>query len=129
MPNGPGPEARDGDALECWSAIAALAASVPRVFGATGALRRDRPRPRRDPVSTQALLFLSTDKEWLTDKRPTSPWPPRIVGTPGEVADIVARYREAGADELIIPDFTLGPVARAKDTCDLFMQEVAPSFR
>lgn len=31
MPNGPGPAPRDGDILECWSVIAALAASVPRV--------------------------------------------------------------------------------------------------
>ena len=52
-----------------------------------------------------------------------------IVGTPGEVADIVARYREAGADELIIPDSTLGSMARKKDTCELFMQEIAASFR
>jgi alkanesulfonate monooxygenase SsuD/methylene tetrahydromethanopterin reductase-like flavin-dependent oxidoreductase (luciferase family) len=51
-----------------------------------------------------------------------------IVGTPAEVADIVAQYREAGADELIVPDFTLGPMARKQDTCDLFMQEVAPAF-
>src|ERR1700722_16297768 len=31
MPNGPGPAALDGDTLECWSVIAALAAVVPRV--------------------------------------------------------------------------------------------------
>src|SRR3984885_3568274 len=31
MPNGPGPEPLDGDILECWSIIAALAASVPRL--------------------------------------------------------------------------------------------------
>ena len=87
----------------------------------------------RDPgeihVSTQALLYLSTDQEWLAAKRQAEPGPPVIVGTPAEVADIVARYREAGADELIIPDFTLGSKARKKDTCDLFMVEVASAFR
>ena len=31
MPNGPGPEPLDGNTLECWSVIAALAASVPRL--------------------------------------------------------------------------------------------------
>ena len=41
----------------------------------------------------------------------------------------MARYRDAGADELIIPAFTFGSLARATDTCDLFMQEVAPAFR
>src|SRR5215469_8852020 len=87
----------------------------------------------RDPgeihVSTQALLYLSTDKQWLEDKRQAATGRAVIVGTPGEVADIVARYRDAGADELIVPDFTLGSMARKKDTCDLFMQEVAPAFR
>ena len=42
---------------------------------------------------------------------------------------MVAQYRDAGADELIIPDFTLGSLARKKDTCDLFMQEVAAAIR
>jgi F420-dependent oxidoreductase-like protein len=87
----------------------------------------------RDPseigVSTQALLFLSTDTGWLADKRPTQPGRPVIAGTPAEVTEIVGRYREAGADELIIPDFTLGSLARKKDTCDLFMTEVVPAFR
>jgi F420-dependent oxidoreductase-like protein len=87
----------------------------------------------RDPneihVSTQALMYLSTDKQWLEDKRQATAGRPVILGTPAEVADIVARYRDAGADELIVPDFTLGSMARKKDTCDLFMQEVAPAFR
>jgi F420-dependent oxidoreductase-like protein len=266
MPNGPGPAARDGDMLECWSGIAALAATVPRVrlaplvtsvtyrhpavlanIAATvdqisegrltlgvGAgwqenehavyglelgnvreridrfeeavqvlrslLERDRttftgeyfqlqdapcqPAPvqdrlplliggggerrmlgiaaryadhwnawttpellahkmsvlrahceqaGRDPseihVSTQALLYLSDDKEWLDEKRQAAAGRPVIAGSAREVADIVGRYRDAGADEIIIPDFTLGSLARKKDTCDLFMQEVASACR
>ncbi len=87
----------------------------------------------RDPaeihVSTQAVLYLLTDREWLRDKRQQPPGRPVIAGTPAEVAGIVARYQEAGAGELIVPDATLGSLARKKDTCDLFMQEVAPAFR
>jgi hypothetical protein len=45
------------------------------------------------------------------------------------VTEIIARYRDAGADEIIVPDSTLGSLARRKDTCDLFMTEVAPAFR
>jgi hypothetical protein len=52
-----------------------------------------------------------------------------IVGTPNAVADTVGRYRDAGAGELIIPDFTLGPIGRRKDTLDLFMEEVVPQLR
>ena len=67
----------------------------------------------RDPgeihISTQALLYLSTDKSWLDEKRQAAvPGRPVIIGTPGEVTEIVAQYRDAGADELIIPDYTLG---------------------
>ena len=52
-----------------------------------------------------------------------------IVGTPSVVADVVGQYRDAGADELIIPDFTLGPMNRRKETLDLFMEEVVPQVR
>jgi F420-dependent oxidoreductase-like protein len=76
-------------------------------------------------VSTQALLFLSTDEEWLKDKRSMG----GIAGTPAEVTEIIGQYQEAGADEIIIPDFTMGPMPRRKDTCDLFMNEVAAHFR
>jgi F420-dependent oxidoreductase-like protein len=99
-------------------------------------LRKHCDEVGRDPgevhVSTQALLFLSNDPEWLAEaaqQRSGSAGPPVISGTPAEVTDIVGRYAEAGADELIIPDFTFGPLPRKKDTCDLFMQEVAPGFR
>lgn len=97
-------------------------------------LRQHCEQVGRDPdeihVSTQALLYLSTDKQWLEDKRQAAAaGQPVIVGTPSEVADIVAQYRDAGADELIVPDFTLGSMARKKDTCDLFMREVAPALR
>jgi alkanesulfonate monooxygenase SsuD/methylene tetrahydromethanopterin reductase-like flavin-dependent oxidoreductase (luciferase family) len=82
----------------------------------------------RDPseikVSTQALLFLSNDEEWLKDKRQMG-----VAGTPSEVVDILGAYKDAGADEFIIPDFTMGSLPRRKETCDLFMQEVAPALR
>jgi F420-dependent oxidoreductase-like protein len=98
-------------------------------------LREHCDRLGRDPaeihISTQALLYLSNDRDWVKEKqREASPdGPPVIAGTPAEVTDIIARYREAGADEIIVPDSTLGPLARKKDTCDLFMTEVVPAFR
>jgi alkanesulfonate monooxygenase SsuD/methylene tetrahydromethanopterin reductase-like flavin-dependent oxidoreductase (luciferase family) len=96
-------------------------------------LREHCERVGRDPaeihVSTQAMLHLSTDEQWLKEHRGGAPGPPSIVCTPSEVTEIVARYQEAGADELIVPDFTLGSLERKKDTCDLFMTEVASAFR
>ena len=81
-------------------------------------------------VSTQAALFLSTDSSWLAKRReqPAGRFPV-IIGTPAEVTEIVGQYQAAGADELIVPDFSLGSAARKKDTCDLFIEEVAAAFR
>lgn len=45
------------------------------------------------------------------------------------MTEIIARYRDAGADEIIVPDHTLGSLARKKDTCDLFITEIAPAVR
>jgi F420-dependent oxidoreductase-like protein len=118
--------ARYADEWNSWTTPELLAHKV-------SVLRAHCEQVGRDPdeirVSTQALLYLSTDKERLRDQQQDEPRFPVIVGTPAEVADIVARYREAGADELIIPDNTLGSMSRKKDTCDLFMQEIAASFR
>jgi F420-dependent oxidoreductase-like protein len=98
-----------------------------------GVLRKHCDDLGRDPadiaVSTQALLFLSTDEAWLKQFRESDMARSSIVGTPAEVVDIVGAYRDAGADELIVPSFTLGSTDRAKQTCDLFIEEVAAAFR
>jgi F420-dependent oxidoreductase-like protein len=114
--------AQYADEWNAWTTPEVLAHKV-------GVLHRHCDEVGRDPseiqVSTQALLFLSTDTAWLEPRRAAG----GIVGTPSEVTDIVGRYRDAGLDELIIPDFTLGDSGRRKDTCDLFLSEVASHFR
>jgi alkanesulfonate monooxygenase SsuD/methylene tetrahydromethanopterin reductase-like flavin-dependent oxidoreductase (luciferase family) len=88
----------------------------------------------RDPaairVSTQAVLYLSTDQHWLDERRQQSAGRfPVIIGTPAEVTDIVGQYADAGADELIVPDLSLGSEARRKETCDVFIEQIATAFR
>ena len=87
-------------------------------------------QPADDKAFMQMLAQQRWDqaRAWLKDKRDV-PGRPGIVGTPAEVTDIVAAYKASGCDELIIPDFTMGNLVRAKDTCDLFITEVAPNFR
>jgi F420-dependent oxidoreductase-like protein len=86
----------------------------------------------RDPStiwrSTQALVYLSTDETWLARHRGGDTGRPVIVGTPAEVVDQVGAYRDAGVDELIIPDWTMGKPPRAKETLGLFWTEVAAHF-
>ena len=80
-------------------------------------------------VSTQALMFLGTDEKWLAEKRNSDVGRAAVVGTSAEVTEVIGRYAEAGADEFIVPDWTMGSLGRRKDTCDLFIEQVAPSFR
>jgi alkanesulfonate monooxygenase SsuD/methylene tetrahydromethanopterin reductase-like flavin-dependent oxidoreductase (luciferase family) len=119
--------ARYADHWNCWSTPELLAHKVSVLRAHCAEVGRDAADIR---VSTQAALFLSTDTHWLAQRReqPAGRFP-MIIGTPAEVREIVGQYEAAGADELIVPDFTLGSAARKKDTCDLFIEEVASAFR
>lgn len=118
--------ARWADEWNYWSTPNLLAHKVDVLRSHCAELGRD---PSEISVSTQALLFLSTDESWLADKRTSESLQPVIVGTPQEVVDTISRYADAGANEFILPGFNLGPATRSKDTCDLFMNEVACHFR
>ncbi|MDZ7674698.1 MAG: TIGR03560 family F420-dependent LLM class oxidoreductase [Acidimicrobiales bacterium] len=86
----------------------------------------------RDPASihrsTQALLFLSDDADTLQKLRDRGIDRPSIIGTVPEVVDIVGAYRDAGVDELIIPDFTLGTGEKRRERLDQFHDQVAVHF-
>ena len=87
----------------------------------------------RDPSDIQrsacALMFISEDEERLSRFRDQDFGRATIVGTPAEVLDIVGQYSQVGLDELIVPDFTFGPMERKKESMDLFIEQVAPEFR
>lgn len=114
------------DEWNCWSTPDLLRHKTAVLRAHCDAIGRD---PAEIHVSTQALLFLSTDETWLAEKRRIEQTQPFILGKPQEVVDTIGRYAEAGATELIVPAFNLGPASRSKETCDLFMSEVAPHFR
>lgn len=82
----------------------------------------------RDPKTIQrsavALLFMSEDVSVLERARTGAAQRPSIIGTPSEVQDIVRAYAEAGVDELIVPDFTLGPTPAKLATLDQFIELV-----
>ena len=86
----------------------------------------------RDPSeikrSAQAMLVLSDDPEVV--ERARGGGRPVIAGNVDEVKETIQRYVDAGVDELIVPDFNLGPdVAQRKQAYDRFIEEVAPEFR
>ena len=87
----------------------------------------------RDPSDIQrsacALMFISEDEERLSRFRDQDFGRATIVGTPAEVIDIVGQYSQVGLDELIVPDFTFGPMERKKESMDLLIERVGPEFR
>jgi F420-dependent oxidoreductase-like protein len=90
----------------------------------------------RDPNEIQrsavALLFLTDDEARIKKLKATDMPMPAIIGNVGEVIDIVAAYRDAGVNELMVPDFTLGTLIGADqvkmDLMDQFISEVAPAI-
>lgn len=116
--------AQYADEWNAWTSPDVLAHKLSVLGQHCDAIGRDRAEIK---VSTQALLFLSTDEEWLKGIRDQDMGRAGIIGTPAEVVDIIGQYKEAGADEIIVPDFTMGN--RAVETCDLFINEVAKHFR
>jgi F420-dependent oxidoreductase-like protein len=108
------------DVWNVWSTPEVLEAKVRVLHAYCDTAGRD---PAEISISTQAMLFLSTDPVWLAARRDVAPGR-SMVGTPPEVLDAVQRYRAAGADELIIPD-SMEPLTQWKETCDLFMEQVA----
>jgi len=87
----------------------------------------------RDPKEIErcavALLFLSDDEAFIKRMKRTPLPTPAIIGNINELRDIVAAYQEAGVEELIVPDFTLGELIGAGqekiDLLDRFINEVA----
>jgi alkanesulfonate monooxygenase SsuD/methylene tetrahydromethanopterin reductase-like flavin-dependent oxidoreductase (luciferase family) len=84
----------------------------------------------RDPAtlhtSSQALVFLGPDGAAKAERSGARA---AIGGTTAQLTEVVGRWAEAGLDELIVPDFTLGPPERARDQLDQLMAEVVPAFR
>jgi F420-dependent oxidoreductase-like protein len=88
----------------------------------------------RDPASivrsANALVIVSEDEDRLARFRDRDLGRPTIVGTPAEAVEVMAAYRDAGVDELIVPDWSLGRDPGAKRAAmDLFMGEVAAKAR
>lgn len=84
--------------------------------------------PKEIARSAQAMLFLSDDTDFLERVRGGA-GRATIAGNVDEVRAVVAEFAEAGLDELIVPDFTLGAMDRKLATLDTFITEIAPDFR
>ena len=95
-------------------------------------LRRHCEEVGRDPdevrCSTQAFLCLSEDPAVQRDFVVRAGRRPILMGSVEAVTDQVGQLQDAGAQELIIPDWTYASLARRDDELDQFISEVSPSF-
>ena len=117
--------ARHADLWNTWGA-------PDHIAERSAALTRACERADRDPDEIgrtgQAVLFITADDaeaERLAERVAR----PVMAGTVERLRDIVAAYAEAGLDELIVPDASLGQGQQKRDLLDTFIGEVAPAFR
>ena len=87
----------------------------------------------RDPdevsCSTQAFLCLSEDSALQREFIARAGRRPILMGSVEAVTDQVGQLRDAGAQELIIPDWTYESLSQRDDELDQFITVVAPNFR
>jgi F420-dependent oxidoreductase-like protein len=118
--------ARFADEWNVWGDVETLTRKMRILDGYCAELGRS---PKLIQRSAVALLFLTDDRAALEKLRSRPLGRPSIIGNADEVREIVRAYRDACVDELIVPDFTLGPRAQKLATLDLFMHEVAEKLR
>jgi F420-dependent oxidoreductase-like protein len=118
--------AKFADEWNVWGDVATLQRKMALLDGYCTELGRS---PRAIQRSAVALLFLTDDRARLERLKSRPIGRPTIAGNADEVREIVRAYRDAGVDELIVPDFTLGPRDQKLATLDLFMREVATPLR
>ncbi len=90
-------------------------------------------REERDPAgvyrSAQALLFFADDATRAAAIKQRAPDDRSLVGGPAEIADLLHTYVEAGIDEFIVPDFTLGGSHQERlDTLSLINEQIIPAL-
>jgi F420-dependent oxidoreductase-like protein len=118
--------ARYADEWNVWGDVETLRHKMKILDGHCAAAKRDPAAIQRSAV---ALLFLSDDAAFVEKIRGAKLPQPKIAGNVEQVREIVSAYQQAGVNELIVPDFTLGPMAQKKATLDRFIQEVAAPLR
>ena len=118
--------ARHADEWNLWA--------TPSTFAdRSAALDRRCDEAGRDPAtierSAQALVVFSDGSGPADVARWEAAGLPFLRGSAAELQDHVGAYAEAGLTELVVPDFTFGGPAGAREAYERFLTEVAAPFR
>ena len=112
--------ARYANAWNVWGSPATLARKGAVLERHCADIGRD---PAEIERSANALLHFDEEEASPADRRP------RLAGPVDAIREQVGRYRDAGVNEIIIPDSGMGSLEGRKQTYDRFIEEVAPGFR
>jgi len=117
--------ARYADEWNAWTDVDTFRRKAAILDERCTALGRD---PSTIARSTQAILHLAATTAELPPPAQHGRHRP-LRGTPAEVQDILAAYRDLGLDEFIVPDDAAIPLPQRLDTLDLFHEQVAAPLR
>jgi len=110
-----------------WGSPEAAGAVLKKLEQACDSVGRDSASIHK---TVQALVFLVDDDKKAEELRALVPADRAVIGNVGEMQDVVNRYREAGFDEVCVPDFTVGNTAEERsNTLARYFDEVAAPFR
>ena len=115
--------AKYADEWNVWGDPATLRQKMEILDRHCESLGRD---PKSIKRSAQSLLYLSDDAGFLAKVKSRPGFFPMMAGGVDEVRATIEAYADAGVDELIVPDFNLGPRQRKLEVLDRFIEEVAP---
>jgi F420-dependent oxidoreductase-like protein len=117
--------AERADGWNCWGTPDRIRQKAAALDAHCADLGRD---PATIHRSAQALVFVTEDVA-KGDALVARVGRPAIAGPPSRLAESVAAYVDAGVDELIVPDFTLGTGKQRLALMDTLIGQVAADFR
>ena len=118
--------AQYADEWNVWGTPEILAAKGKVLDEHCERLGRDPSTVRRTAV---ALLFLCDTEADAAKLRDRNIGRPTLIGTAPQLQERIQAYVDAGVDEVIVPDFTLGEPSAKDSLLDRFLAEVAEPFR
>jgi alkanesulfonate monooxygenase SsuD/methylene tetrahydromethanopterin reductase-like flavin-dependent oxidoreductase (luciferase family) len=118
--------ARHADEWNAWSTPADFAERSAALDAACARNGRD---PSSIARSTQALFFVGVEGAKLDSLVERAAPRAAVGGGAEQLGEAVRGWADAGVDEVIVPDFTLGFGAKKLEAYDLLIEQVAPSFR
>jgi probable F420-dependent oxidoreductase len=117
--------ARHADEWNTWSTPASMAERAAVLARRCDAIGRD---PATIARSTQAL-FAVVDDDAEADRFEARYAPqPAVAGRPERIAESIAAWRDAGVDEIVVPDWPLGTGSQRADAMDALVS-LASRFR